>query len=295
VSIVAGTAVGVVLLGSGSTISFPWSWILAASGAVAFLGWRDDKVSLPVAVRLLVELTAAFVVIAAAGYVREVVLPAGRLLELGVLGLPLTILWIVGFTNIFNFMDGIDGLAASQGLVAALGWILICGVEPLTSASVVGTALSAACLGFLFHNWAPARIFMGDVGSLFIGFLLAVLPVGVGGGAPPGGFLPGLLLVWPFVFDGGFTLIRRLLRGENVTSPHRSHLYQRLVISGLSHGAVASLYTGLSLVGLGSAVALVRGWNTASPLIFGAIPVAGMILLILVFIRERGQVGGAGG
>lgn len=294
-SIVAGTAIGVALLATGPSVSSSWSWIAVTSAVVAFLGWRDDVASLPVAVRLLVQVGAAAVVIAAAGHIRLVALPAGNVLDLGRLGLPLTLVWIVGFTNLFNFMDGIDGLGASQGLVAALGWMLIGGLHPLTPASIVGTALSAACLGFLLHNWMPARIFMGDVGSLFIGFILAVLPVGVGGGTPPGGFLPGLLLVWPFVFDGGFTLIRRLLRGENVTRPHRSHIYQRLVVTGLSHGTVTTLYIGLSLVGLGSAIALSRGWSSASTWVFGAVPASAVLLLFLAFTRERHQRGSVGG
>ena len=115
-------------------------------------------------------------------------------------------------------------------------------------------------MGFLGHNWPPARIFMGDVGSAFLGFSLAVLAV-IGGLAHPGLPLAGLLVVWPFVFDTTFTIVRRLRRGENIFAAHRSHLYQRVVIAGYSQRAVTLLYAGLALLG----VVLALAWVLALP------------------------------
>ena len=119
--------------------------------------------------------------------------------------------------------------------------------------ATLGGLIVAASWGFLLHNTPPARIFLGDVGSAFLGFSLAV----IGGLAHPRLPLAGLLVVWPFVFDTTFTIVRRLHRGENIFVAHRSHLYQRLVIAGYSHRAVTLLYVGLALVGVVLALAWV--------------------------------------
>jgi UDP-N-acetylmuramyl pentapeptide phosphotransferase/UDP-N-acetylglucosamine-1-phosphate transferase len=113
---------------------------------------------------------------------------------------------------------------------------------------LIGLLLAATSLGFLFHNWPPARIFMGDVGSAFIGFILAVLPI-IGGQRDPRFMIAGILLVWPFVFDTSFTLVRRMIKKENIFEAHRSHIYQRLVIAGYSHRFVTLIYIGLALTG----------------------------------------------
>ena len=117
--------------------------------------------------------------------------------------------------------------------------------------------LAAGSLGFLLHNWPPAGIFLGDVGSAFLGYSFAVLPLlalredGPLASASP---ILGLLLLWPFVFDTALTFLRRLRRGENVLAPHRSHLYQRLIIAGYSHRFVLLLYSGLAISGAAAAI-----------------------------------------
>lgn len=225
-------------------------------------GW-DDLRHLPVGVRLAAHGLGALLAMLVFGYWRAVGWPGSGALVLGALGMPLTFLWIVGLTNAYNFMDGIDGLAGGQALVAGLGWAVLgwLGAQPLVAS--LGLLIAAASLGFLGHNLPPARIFMGDVGSAFLGYLFAVLPV-LAAPANPVFALAGFALVWPFVFDAALTFIRRLSRGEKVWLAHRSHLYQRLVISGLSHGQVSGIYVGLALLGLAWAVALVQGWRGAA-------------------------------
>ena len=183
------------------------------------------------------------------GFWLQVELPFVPSMPLGWLGIPLTLLWLAGLTNAYNFMDGIDGLAGSQAVVAGLAWLVLGGIVGLPIVRLLGVLLAGSSLGFLGHNWPPARIFLGDVGSAFVGFSLAVLAV-IGGLAHPRLPLAGLLVVWPFVFDTTFTILRRLRRGENIFAAHRSHLYQRLVIAGYSHRAVTLLYAGLALVGV---------------------------------------------
>jgi UDP-N-acetylmuramyl pentapeptide phosphotransferase/UDP-N-acetylglucosamine-1-phosphate transferase len=149
----------------------------------------------------------------------------------------------------------------------------------------MGLLLAAASSGFLLHNWPPARIFMGDAGSGFLGFSFAVLPL-LASPENPALLIVGVLLLWPFVFDTTFTLVRRLCRRENVFQAHRSHLYQRLVIAGLSHPAVTLLYLGLA--GLGGLAAM--AWTRAGPgaeTALALVPCAGLGLWASVVWIER--------
>src|SRR5437868_6483485 len=186
-------------------------------------------------------------------------------LHLGTVGIIITFLWIIGLTNAYNFMDGIDGMAGGVALSAGIAWMWLASNMHNVFALWIALAITASSLGFLAHNWSPAKIFMGDVGSTFLGYSFAVLPLMTH--TPPAAgraaaLLPlaALLLVWPFAFDSGTTFFRRLLRGENVFAAHRSHLYQRLVRAGETHRNVSSLYMGLALSGLLLAV----GWALSS-------------------------------
>jgi UDP-N-acetylmuramyl pentapeptide phosphotransferase/UDP-N-acetylglucosamine-1-phosphate transferase len=258
---------------------------------IAFVSWRDDVSSLPNRVRFGVHLGAAAATVAALGPLASVDLGRYGTFELGPLAWPVTLLWIVGMTNAFNFMDGIDGIAGitaavAGAAVAAAGFLL--GATPVAA---VALAFAASSLGFLSCNWPPARIFMGDVGSAFCGFVIAVLPL-----AFPGEFVPRIvplvaLAMWPFIFDTAFTLLRRLRRGENVFQAHRSHLYQRLVIAGWSHKAASSLYGCLS--SMAAAVGLCGLVNpdlraTSDAVALATVVVGAALLLTLVHVAERG-------
>jgi len=263
-----------------------WGWVGVSAAAIAAIGFADDLVSLSAKKRLLMQLGCSLFAVLCLGHFESVALP-GAQLRLGVAGSVLTMIWIAGLTNAFNFMDGIDGIAGTQGFVAALG----CGAYGWLSGQpwVVGlcAALVGASIAFLRLNWQPARIFMGDVGSTFFGYALAVLPLALGAGAAHAERLPAfaLLLVWPFVFDAGFTFLRRALRGENVLAAHRSHIYQRLVISGLRHSSVSLLYGMLATLCTLAAVLLgVHGSWGAACVMFLAVPTG---LLGVVTRRER--------
>ena len=144
-------------------------------------------------------------------------------------------------------MDGIDGIAAGQAITAGLGWAIVGWLADDLRPMLLGGLLTATSAGFLVHNWSPASIFMGDIGSAFLGYCFATL--GLLGGGGGSGALIGILLVWPFVFDTAFTFCVRLRRRENIFKAHRSHLYQRLVLTGLSHRAVTLLYVALAVLG----------------------------------------------
>jgi UDP-N-acetylmuramyl pentapeptide phosphotransferase/UDP-N-acetylglucosamine-1-phosphate transferase len=187
--------------------------------------------------------------------------------------------WIVGFTNAYNFMDGIDGIAGGQALVGGLAWGVIGWFTSQPLILLIGLLLAVSSLGFLLHNWHPARIFMGDVGSAFLGYSFAVFPLYFISRKPSlglAGLIAFVLPLWPFVFDSSFTFLRRLSRGENVFAAHRSHLYQRLVILGYGHRSVSLVYCGLALVGAVLAV----GTTSRLPNIL-ALAFAGLLLMAL--------------
>jgi UDP-GlcNAc:undecaprenyl-phosphate/decaprenyl-phosphate GlcNAc-1-phosphate transferase len=245
-----------------------------AAGLVAAVSFWDDLRSLPNRVRFSAHALAAVLVLLAYGPWNELQLPLLGTVRLGWLSLPVTFVWLVGLTNAYNFMDGIDGIAGGQALAAGLGWLAL-GVllgQPLVG--IFGLLLAASSLGFLGHNWSPARIFMGDVGSAYLGFVFAALAV-VAGRAHPALPLAAVLLVWPFVFDTAFTFLRRLSLGEDVFAAHRSHLYQRMVQAGLSHARVAGVYTGLAFLGVFLSVALIQGWPGVGWMISGVLLVGG--------------------
>ena len=294
--IVISTLIGIWLVYPALAASVAW-WrlLLVTLGALLIAGvsWLDDMRSLPSWLRLTIHSLGAIAAIYALGYVQVITLPLMGQISLGWLGLPLTFLWIVGLTNAYNFMDGIDGLAGSQAIIAGIGWSLLgwLGGQPLIG--TLGLLLAASSAGFLWHNWPPASIFMGDVGSAFLGYTFAVLPLFFTVGHANGNlsldktFIAAVLLLWPFIWDAAFTFCRRLFKGENVLTAHRSHLYQRLVTSGRSHRAVTCIYIGLALIGV--VVALIWVFYSARGL--ALIPLLVLFpaaaLWLLVIHRER--------
>ena len=283
VGIVAGFLVGLGLwLASGSSLSpRALGWLLGAL-LVAAVSFVDDLRRLPVSIRLATHLLGAALL--------TIVGVQGGVTPLA-LALPLAFVWVAIVTNVYNFMDGIDGLAAAQSIVAGLAYAAAGAFvgNPLLLAA--GALLAASAAGFLTHNVPPARLFMGDVGSTFLGFSFAGLAllgnIGVGGGKLPLEF--GAVVLAPFLFDGLTTLARRVLRGERWFEAHRSHYYQRLVQARLSHGRVTGLYAGLAVA---AAVAALLGLTQDPPLrpalaILAYVPM--LAVVALTWRLERGH------
>lgn len=240
---------------------------LVGGGAlVAAIGWIDDRVSLSAALRAGVHVVAAVWALAWLGG-----LPALELgftsLHLGWVGWPLGVFAIVWLINLYNFMDGIDGLAGGQAVVASLagGALLFAGGFPAFGELV--WTLAAVVLGFLVWNWAPAKIFMGDVASAFLGYVFAVLAISseaVGG--PP--ILLWVLLLGVFIVDATATLIRRILQGEPLFEAHRSHAYQLATQMGHSHARVSASAIGL-MIGLAGLAWM--GWRWPGMMVAGVV------------------------
>jgi UDP-N-acetylmuramyl pentapeptide phosphotransferase/UDP-N-acetylglucosamine-1-phosphate transferase len=267
------------------------TWIAGVGLLIAVVGLVDDIRGLPAVTRLVAHVFAAALVVMKIGTWRAIEWPGLAHVNLGWAAVPFTILLVVGLTNAYNFMDGVDGIAGSQGVVAGCGWV---GAgyalqEPLLA--VTGAVVAAANLGFLLFNWSPASIFMGDVGSAFLGFLLAALAVFV---APrsPATAAAGILFVWPFVYDTTFTFLRRASRRENLLRAHQSHLYQRLVLTGVPHQTVALLYGVLATVGVAVGHALVRKAGFTS--IAGGVLIALLAAGLWLFVVWRERAAGTG-
>jgi UDP-N-acetylmuramyl pentapeptide phosphotransferase/UDP-N-acetylglucosamine-1-phosphate transferase len=277
-----GLAIVILVLGTGS-----WSVIetglyrgliyVVGGVIIAWLGWRDDLHSLSPRLRFVVQGIIASICILGLGYFKVVTIPMFGEVQLGVIGILVTCLWIIGLTNAYNFMDGIDGMAGGVALSAGVGWMWLAWNLHNTFTFWVALTITASSLGFLGHNWSPAKIFMGDVGSTFLGYSFAVLPL-ISSDQSGDALMLGTLLMWTFIMDAGVTFIGRLVKRENVFSAHRSHLYQRLVIAGYKHETISSLYILLTLLAGVLSYMWSNGNQIAPPLIFLGLPLIWILL-----------------
>lgn len=230
----AGALLGGATAG-GSPSAVPLGLCLLAAAAVATVGWLDDHGGLAVGPRLLVHVLAG----AATGFLalRVGLAPAFALVWL---------FWTISSINVVNFMDGIDGLAASQAVVA---FATMAALAPAGSTARALALLGAgATAGFLCWNWAPARIFMGDVGSGTLGCLLVLVGLCVVAAARVD-MVRAFLPLFPFFLDATWTMVRRARNGERITEAHRSHLYQRLANGGWGHARVTLAFAAAALPG----------------------------------------------
>jgi UDP-N-acetylmuramyl pentapeptide phosphotransferase/UDP-N-acetylglucosamine-1-phosphate transferase len=245
------------------------------------VSWIDDVRSLPAAVRLAVQLVAI-------GLALRAGLPAGPVFQ-GWLppaldGIATAVLWL-WFINLFNFMDGIDGLAGGEAAAIGLGLMLFAGIgigrDP--ELMMLGAAVAAAAAGFLVWNWAPARIFLGDVGSVPLGYLLGFLLLDQ---AAQGSWEIALILPLYFLADATITLLRRLWRGERVWQAHREHFYQRAVQRGHGHAAVVQRVIAADLVLIGCGCAAENGWPT-----LGLVVAAATVAVLLAWLAAARAAG----
>src|SRR5271165_2035664 len=227
--------------------------VIEASAAIAVVAFFDDLFDWPFAVKLGAQLLAALVAVGSGLYVADFHLPSyiGPLPELWP-GLAATLVWILFTTNSMNFVDGLNGLASGVSLIACLFIVFIAERHGGWFAYAAAGLLASGLAGFLPFNFPWARIFMGDVGSQFCGFVLAVLAVAASRfDGVELSFLLMPMLLSGVLFDVAFTLVRRSLAGEAVTQPHRGHLYQVAQRSGVSPIAVTLVHWGFAIFGGG--------------------------------------------
>jgi len=220
---------------------FFWGWIpmgtalaLGVGGLiVVIIGWIDDHRHIPALWRAISYFIAAAWAIYCLGGLEKIQI-GSQVLLLGHMGTFLAIFWIVWLTNLYNFMDGTDGLAASEAICTSLfAGIIFWSTGEVGLAIICFVILVSSC-GFLYWNWPPARIFMGDVGSCLLGFTFGVLSI-IGEKAGTMTIAIWFILLAVFIGDATLTLLMRIMKGEKWYSAHRSHAYQRWVQMGASH------------------------------------------------------------
>jgi Fuc2NAc and GlcNAc transferase len=281
--------VGIVLvLAAGMTIAVASGLapqaLLAAVGIsllVGGVGLLDDFLNIAATPRLLTHFAAAAATVWVYGPIEHLGL-GGNTIPLGVLAVPLTILWICWFINAFNFMDGIDGIAGVQTLVAGLVWVALGASADGSAVLWPGALLAATSIGFLVHNWAPARVFLGDAGATTVGYWLAMLPLL---DREASHSTLGLLVLWPFVFDATITLAKRIAAGERLNQGHRGHYYQRLTRTGLRHSVVTLLFGSLALL-LAAIGGVTHFYNLGMAIAIISMALCGIALAMFVRVRE---------
>lgn len=249
--------------------------IIVACGAI------DDVVNLKAWIKLLVQIVAALVAVAH-GVIIDVfmnpnIFSQNESLILGVLSVPVTVLWIVAITNSVNLIDGLDGLACGVSAIASVTMFVVALLVSEPSVAVVLAALMGACFGFLPYNKNPAKIFMGDSGSLLLGYVLAtVSAVGMFKFYAVVTFLVPILALALPLFDTAFAFLRRLLHGQSPMHADRKHLHHRLIDMGLSQKqAVAILYSVSAVLGL-----IAVGLSTNGTLRMGLLVFAGVAAVV---------------
>lgn len=262
ISIVLGVVAGLLIAQPSST---PVTAAVLLALALGVVGLADDIRGLPVVPRLCLQ-----VLIGAIGLFWLVDGLPDAVWAAVAIGGSVTI-WVVGYTNAFNFMDGINGIAGAQLIVAGTFWTMIGAIRDLNHVTIVGLVTAGAALGFLPWNFPKARFFMGDVGSYFSGgWLAACTIVGIQSGVSAFAMTAPLFV---FGADTSVTLLRRVARGEVWYRAHRDHIYQQLVIGGWSHTMTTGFYAAAAvfvaaagllwlsqsalLAGVGSAIAAI--------------------------------------
>ena len=225
-----------------------WAYLISAT-LLAFVSFVDDVMQKTFLAKVLTQMFCVAVVLASGVTLTKLAIPYFGEVELGAAGYVLTFLWILGLTNAYNFMDGLDGLAAGVAVIAAAFLVAIAFQQKSVFVYMSSYVLLAGAAGFLVFNFPPAKIFMGDIGSAFLGFTFATLAV-IGSSLDLGrlSFYIIPMLLFHFVFDTLFTFARRLSRGEKVHLAHRTHLYQLFNRIGYSHRAVSLFHYALTVV-----------------------------------------------
>lgn len=234
--------------------------MLLGAVVIVILGILDDIFSLPALPKFFVQIGAALIAVLHGNCIRFLSNPnifsSEPFWELGWLAIPITVFWIVGITNAVNLIDGLDGLACGVSTISSMTMLVIALIVAEPDVAVLMGALSGACIGFLPYNLNPAKIFMGDTGSTFLGFILAVVSI-------QGLFkfyaiisfaVPFLMLGLP-IFDTCFAILRRVSHGQSPMKPDRGHIHHRLIDMGFTQKqAVAVLYVISAILGLSAVV-----------------------------------------
>lgn len=276
--------IGALLVNPDKAYHYP---ILLGSVIIIITGVLDDMYNLNAKVKFLAQIAAAIVVVVWGGVQVEFInLPFGGQLQFGFLDIPITILWIVGITNAINLIDGLDGLAAGVSSIALFtitGMAMIMGNGYVIALSSI---VLASTLGFLFFNFYPAKIFMGDTGALFLGYIIAVMSLlGFKNVTLISFVIPVIILGVP-ISDTFFAIIRRLINKQPLSAPDKSHLHHCLINIGFTHRqTVIIIYAMATFFGLVAVIfSQAKVWGAILLIVI-------MLLIIELFVEKIGLVG----
>lgn len=259
--------------------------VLIGATIIVICGYFDDKKPLSPKVKFAVQILAAIIAMYCGARIDRITNPLDFLfnaqwIELGVLAYPVTVFWIVGLTNAFNLIDGLDGLAAGLSVISSLTLMVVALLTgPENPYIITMTAiLAGSILGFLPYNFNPAKIFMGDTGAMFLGYMLSVISVlGVLKSAAALSMLVPIFAMGLPIFDTLFAIIRRFANGKSVVEGDKGHLHHRLLDKGYSQKkAVLTLYSISAILGAGAVALVETKLKTAYILVFVVFLLASM-------------------
>ncbi len=270
--------------------------ILLGAVVIVILGVIDDSMALPAMLKFVVQILAALIPalngVTILAFSNPNVFSSELYWKLGGLSIPFTVLWIVAITNSVNLIDGLDGLANGVSTISATTMLVIALLGDQADVAIVLAALVGACIGFMPYNLNPAKMFMGDTGATFLGYILATMSIqGLFKYYAVISFVVPFLILGLPIFDTAFAFIRRLAHGQSPMHADRGHIHHRLIDMGLSQKqAVATLYVISAILGL-SAVVLTTSGEEKAMLLFAALCIAAVVAARLAFPREvRGEL-----
>lgn len=266
------------------------SGILLGGSLMFLLGLVDDVYNLSAKFKLFIQIAIVTIVYLLGVKIDTIINPFGGVFELGWLSYPITLLWIVGICNAVNFIDGVDGLAGSVITVNSITLAIVAvSMTPSNSISaLIAFILAGSMLAFLAYNFNPAKIFMGDSGALFAGFLLASLSVtGVMKTATLAIFLPFVVLAVP-IMDITFSSLRRILKGTSPFVADAEHIHHKLLKAGFSQNKTVAILTLVAIVGGAIATALVG--SIGHYIIYMVVLLLIMFCLSLISITRKKDV-----
>ena len=265
--------------------------ILLGAVVIVILGVVDDIMALPAMFKFVVQIAAALIPalngVVIQAFSNPNIFSKNLYWVLGWLSIPVTILWIVAITNAVNLIDGLDGLANGVSAISATTMLVIALLASEGQVAIVLAALVGACVGFMPYNMNPAKMFMGDTGATFLGYILATMSIqGLFKYYAVISFVVPFLILGLPIFDTAFAFIRRIAHGQSPMHADRSHIHHRLIDMGLNQKqAVATLYVISAILGL-SAVVLTTGGEQKAMLLFAALCIVAVVAARVVFPKE---------
>lgn len=258
--------------------------ILFGAIVIIITGMLDDKYQLRPIFKLTGQVIAASFLISAGLIIDQITIPVFGLVDLGFLSVLVTLVWIVGITNAINLIDGLDGLAAGVTTIAFLSMFIMAIIDVRLLAAYFCITLIGANIGFLFHNFYPAKIYMGDTGSNFLGYMIAVVSIlGLFKNITLFGFIiPVILLAVP-ILDTVFAIVRRFRNGQSIMLPDNKHIHYQLIEKGFSHRQSVWIIYGFSALFGAIAILLSNATMTTAVII---------ILFVLVLFHFLAELGG---